>query len=89
MANKSPRNPYQDIIQKAKNFLFKVFHPHKRRMWIYPANKLETGWTLETLDQRVQAADQLGYDCVLKHTNEGLEVWYVKRPPEPEYPFNL
>lgn len=89
MANKTPRNPYQDLIRQVNKWLVSVFHPFERRMWFYPTAKLTEGWSLALLNERVIAADQLGYDVVLKHTSEGLEVWYRKRTDRPGHPFNI
>jgi hypothetical protein len=49
-------------------------------MWHYPKAKLNDGWPLGGLYERVAAADQLGYDVVLSVAEEGLRVHYQKRP---------
>lgn len=90
MANKTPRNPYQDLVNQVNKWLVSVFHPKERRMWFWPAAKLTEGWSLATLNERVIAADQLGFDVVLKPAEHGLEVWYRKRAVlPPGYPFNI
>lgn len=58
-------------------------------MWFYPTKQLHQAWTMEKLDQRVQAADELGFDVVLRHSEDGLEVWYRKRADKLGYPFNI
>lgn len=59
-------------------------------MWRYPADKINTGWALGDLAERVRAADQLNNDVVLvwndNEATKGLEVWYRKRP---EIPFDF
>jgi hypothetical protein len=55
-------------------------------MWFYPKGKLsEGGWKLDDLAERVQAADQLGYDVKLRMADDGLRVEYVKRPEPLDY----
>jgi L-alanine-DL-glutamate epimerase-like enolase superfamily enzyme len=50
-------------------------------MWFYPKSKLGESWALNDLAERVQAADQLGYDVRLVVDGNGnLSVEYVERP---------
>lgn len=73
------KNPYNTILSTAKKFAFAVQHPHAKVMWQYPKEKLGGTWRLDDLAERVQAADQLGYDVRLSVDNGGLVVKYVKR----------
>lgn len=43
-------------------------------MWRYPKEKLRGGWGLSDLDERTQAADQLGYRMELRHEEAGEEL---------------
>ena len=76
-------NPYTRLLQRAKNFAWSVKNPHRRSMWMYPKNRLSERWQLSDLYERARAADQLGYDVVLKPGDDGLTVQYVKRPDVP------
>ena len=56
-------------------------------MWHYPKDKLSEGWTLTDVYERVAAAEQLGYDVVLKAPKKGLEVEYIEKIPSIPYRF--
>ena len=72
-------NPYTALLSEIKAFAYKVQHPHSLTMWLYPKDQLNTAWKLYDLNERVAAANQLGYDVALKATDKGLEVLYRKR----------
>lgn len=76
-------SPYTRLMQQVHRFASDVKHPRTRCMWVYPKAKLSESWSLADLAQRVQAADQLGYDVRLRHAEDGLRVEYVKRPNIP------
>lgn len=42
---------------------------------------MDCSWSLSNLAERVAAADQLGYDVVLKSDDSGLRVEYVAKIP--------
>ena len=78
-----PITPYARLLTRAKELARAVKYPARRVMWTYPKAKINEGWTLGDLMQRVQAADQLGYDVLVRSNDEGLRVEYVKRPDVP------
>lgn len=80
------KNPYTALLNRAQQFAFNLQHPHTRQMWSYPKDKLAGNWRLDALAERVQAADQLGYDVHLKVIDGSLTVQYVKRV---EIPFEF
>lgn len=75
-------NPYNRLKRICTKWAGSVIYPHKRLMWRYPKDKITHSWRLDDLAERVQAADQLGYDVKLEWRNDGLAVLYVKRPDE-------
>jgi len=83
------QNPYQRLQEECRAWAWKVVNAHERLMCRFPANTLgEDRWCLLNTAERVQAADQLGYDCVLrwkKGENGGLDVVYRRRPSEPPW----
>ncbi len=88
MAEKTkPKTPYQRVLEEAQDFARKVKCRHTKTMWTYPKDKLNTGWALESLYERVKAAEQLGYEVVLMATDDGLAVRYVKEVPEAPWAF--
>lgn len=80
-------SPYQRLVEIAQQFAWKVAYPERKVMCSYQKDRLHEGWRLDGLAQRVQAADQLGYDVKLEVKDGDLRVLYVKRPPEAPYQF--
>jgi len=82
----SIKNPYQNLLNKIRDFCFDVEHPHRVLMWFYPKEKLNSSsWCVADLFERTEAARQLGYNVVLKAADRGLEVWYEKRVIVPSF----
>lgn len=79
-------NPYTRLLRISRQFAADVSYARRRTMWQYPKEKLAGSWRLDDLAERVQAADQLGYDVQLKVDEGALRVDYVKRC---EIPFEL
>lgn len=82
-----PITPYQRLLESAREFATAVEHPHTKLMWTYPKDKLNTGWHLTDLAERVAAANQLGYDVKLVNQDGALQVWYVKKMPNRPWDF--
>lgn len=74
-----PITPYARLLERARQLAFDAKNPRRRLMWTYPKGRLSEGWQLSDLQERVGAADQLGYDVVLRKADDGLRVEYVKR----------
>ena len=73
-------NPYQRLLNQIKDFLRDdVKYRHKKLMWRYSKKSLNNGWDLSQVYERVQAAEQLGYDVQLIANGSGLEVHYIKK----------
>lgn len=83
-----PVTPYQRLLEEAQQFASDVENPHTRLMWVYPKDKLSTGWNLADLAERVAAANQLGYDVKLVNHEGALQVFYVKKMPSRPWSFN-
>lgn len=88
MINK-PSNPYEKLKNDFLRVISKIKFPETRQMWFYPKSKLSEGWKLQDLNERVQAADQLDWDCVLQSTDAGLAVVYRKRITNQDFPAQL
>jgi len=82
-------NPYQRLQEACREWARTVVYAHERLMWRFPGKTLTTDqWTLASTAERVKAADQLGYECVLRWRDGeggGLEVVYRKRPGAPPW----
>jgi hypothetical protein len=81
-----PITPYQRLLTEAREFALEVIRRArwKRTMYCWPVADVDKpiGYRLDTVAHRVQAADQLGYDVMLKWEDRGLVAYYVKRPPD-------
>jgi len=73
-------SPYTRLLNQIKQFVAdNIKYRHKKLMWRYPKKRLNEGWNLDDLHERIQAADQLGYDVQLIANDSGLEVHYIKK----------
>lgn len=75
-------NPYSRLLKRVKDWCWKVTHRKQIGMWSYPTESLDKGWKLNDLYERIKAADQLGYNVILKATDKGLEVYYREKAPD-------
>jgi len=77
--------PYNRLKKAVMKYMSGVDYPHRKVMWLYPKSRLSESWKLDALAERVQAADQLGFDVKLRMADDGLRVEYVKRPAPLDY----
>jgi len=77
-------NPYQRLFETMATYCRKVEFRHHVLMLHYPRDEINKGsaWKLRGLYERTLAADQLGYDVVLRAQEDRLQVLYVKKLPE-------
>lgn len=80
-----PKSPYQRLLEDTRDWARKVMYRHSVGMWTYPKAKLTEGYRLDDLYERVQAAEQLGYEVVVVANETGLFVRYVKKIPKPPH----
>lgn len=75
--------PRQRLYEKAKAFTTKLRTLHTRSMLFYSAKEIEScSFNLRWLYQRSLAAEQLGYEVIMKADDEGLHASYRKKMPE-------
>lgn len=74
-------NPYTSLKNRFSEWVSKAINRRRIHMWTYPRDKMDCSWSLSNLAERVAAADQLGYDVVLKSDDSGLRVEYVAKIP--------
>jgi hypothetical protein len=74
------KTPYDHLMEEFKEFHDSVKFAHKVLMWTYPKDELEKGWVLIKLFERIQAAEQLDYKVILEKADDGLRVYYRKKP---------
>ena len=78
-------NPYDALKKRFNEYVNAVEYRMRKKMFIYPKHKLTEGYLLDTLYERVAAAEQLGFDVLLKATDEGLVAQYIKKLPDRPY----
>ena len=78
-------NPYSRLLKEIKQYIRDIKYRHRRVMWAYPVKRLNEGWDLSGLYQRVSAAEQLGYEVKLETTKESLNVVYHKKIPDNDF----
>lgn len=89
MNKTKPVTPYQRLLDDVTRYLSTVRFPTRKSLWTYPKAKIREGFRLDDLYERTAAADLLGYDTVLKATDEGLVVQLRQRPDESKLPWAL
>lgn len=77
--------PYARLLRAVREYISRVEHPRRTTMWLYPKKNLGGGWNLSDLNERVAAADQLGFDVQLRSIPEGIQVQFVKRAESINY----
>lgn len=73
------KNLYQVLLDDIIRFCRSIRYAPETSMYRYPKDKLGDGWSLNDLCARVKAADQLGYDVIVKADDDGLLIRYRKR----------
>lgn len=83
---RKPINPYDVLRNKYYQLRSAVLFPQRRQMWHYDIDSIKRGDTyrLNSLYQRVHAANTLGWDVRLVAHDDGLRVEYVRRPEGPD-----
>lgn len=76
------KTPYQMLMEDAQRFARDVKYPRQYEMFFLPKSNLSAGYNLDDVYERVQAASQLGYDVMLKATENGIKIMYVEKRPE-------
>jgi len=82
MSKAKPVTPYQRLKATFCKFADEVQYRTEKLMWLYPKAKLGTAWMLADLAERVAAADQLGFEVLLRNTDGDLRVIYRKKAPD-------
>lgn len=85
MTKPKPITPYERLRSEAAQWAFNVANPIRRRMYTFQTAEIDRGdgWKLCDVKQRVQAADQLGWNVeIVVDTNGDLVFRYVQRPPD-------
>jgi hypothetical protein len=76
------KTPYQVLQEIGRDYANAVTYPRTRLMWRYTDKDF-----LPDLNQRIQAANQLGYEVVLEVKDGQIHVYYQKKRPERPFEF--
>lgn len=79
-----PVNPYSRLLQEIRTFVLNLRNRKTVTMWRYPKEKLQQGWSLTDLWDRVSAANQIGWEVIIEAGDDGLTVKYRSPEPKPE-----
>lgn len=80
------KTPYDYLMDDFIEYVNKTQDPETHGMWHYTKAQLsrDVSWSLQELYARVAAATICGFDTILRATDVGLEVFFVKKiPPRP------
>lgn len=72
-------NPYSRLLERITRFCREIKYAHRRTMFTYPRDRLNAGWRLDQVYERVSAADQIGYECVVIADDTQLRIEYRKK----------
>jgi len=78
-----PENPYNRLKRLGNEYWNSIQNRKQIHQWTYSTTQ---NYNLDCLHQRIQAIEMLGYECILRATDKGIEVWYrEKLSPRPWY----
>ena len=77
-----PITPYARLLSQFQRYCRDVEYRHCKPMCVFQKDNLAAGYRLDDLAQWVLAAEQLGYDTVLKVSGGDLQAFYVAKVPE-------
>jgi len=78
---KSLRKNLSSLRQDANGLYNKLICRDTRGMFLYPKNRLKEAWILTDVYERTMAAQELGWNVVLRADADGLHVDYAKKLP--------
>lgn len=78
---KSLRKSLSSLRQDANGLYNKIICRKSRGMFLYPKNRLKEAWVLTDVYERTMAAQELGWNVVLRADADGLHVDYAEKLP--------
>lgn len=75
-------NPYNRLLAKAQQFAHDILIRKRKSNGYFPKEKLAVGFRLDLVEKEIATANLLGYDTVLENSDRGIEIVFVKRPPD-------
>lgn len=86
MANKKAISPYTRLLSEARKILWSNYYRSTKPMFTVDTSDNGT-YKLNDVNERVKAAEQLGYEVILKSDGHTLKILYREKIKKPEYPF--
>ena len=84
---KKPITPYQRLLDDFRLYISSVECPVVlKTMFFYKKSDLDNhdAWMMDEVYERTIAAEQLGYDVIIRADNDGLRIMYRTKPgPKP------
>jgi hypothetical protein len=75
-------NPYNRLKAKFLEYVDAVEYRHREDMFKVSKGQLSGPHTMADIFERTMAAQQIGYDVVLRASGEGLLFQYIKKIPD-------
>jgi hypothetical protein len=75
------KTPYQHLKEDFNDFATQVCYRHTVNLGGWDKNNLDS-CKLSGIYHKAQAAEDLGYELVVKTTKDRLDFYYVKKVPE-------
>jgi hypothetical protein len=77
-----PVTPYARLLKQFIKYCDYVEYRDNRKMFLFKRDELLKGYSLSDVYERTRAADQLGFDVILRTDADGLHVEYIRRIPK-------
>lgn len=75
-----PKTPYQWLLERFEKLETQIRYPDERFMFRFPKDTIRTtGYRLDGVWERTKAAQQLGYEVVVKAEDDDLRIHYRKK----------
>lgn len=75
-------NPYNTLLSRAQKFAYDVAMRPRKGNGYFPKGDFVRGFRMDYVAKEIETAKLLGYDTVLENSDRGIEMVFVKRPPD-------
>ena len=77
----SRKNPYQMLLEEFRDWVVRVVHARRRQALWYTMATVNQNADFSRIWERTIAAQQIGYEVVVKASDDGLRFEYVEKRP--------
>ena len=75
-------NPYSRLLNEIKKWCYEIRYPKEIELWYYGKEGIKANGDIFILNERVIAAQQLGYEVYIVSDGEFLRYKYRRKMPE-------